>query len=213
MEIVVATTIFAFVVTSMMTLMDYTLKINRRAEALRQATQGMRNLVEFIVKEIRNGQIDYNVENGNAIVASVCPEPIGPSGIGNRTYDFDNNGRENRLGIVNYKGERSCVYLVNENRQYKLRNEYGNVGKYIMYQKESMAVAEELNPENFSVTELKFFIRPDTDPYSDLGGGVHARVQPSVTMAMKFVVELPTKEKVEILYQTSVSTNKYDLPK
>src|SRR3989344_4560503 len=61
-EVVVATTIFAIVAAAMMALFNFTLKINRRAEALRQATQGIRNFTEYIVKIVRNGRIDYGIE-------------------------------------------------------------------------------------------------------------------------------------------------------
>jgi prepilin-type N-terminal cleavage/methylation domain-containing protein len=60
MEIVVSTTIFAVVLTMTLAIFNYALKINRRTEALRQTTQGMRNFTEFLVKEIRNGKIEYS---------------------------------------------------------------------------------------------------------------------------------------------------------
>ena len=55
MEIVVATTLFAIVFSSLLGLFNYILKINRKSEALRQASQGARDFVEYLVKEIRNG--------------------------------------------------------------------------------------------------------------------------------------------------------------
>ena len=115
MEIVVATTIFALVTVSMTTLFNYTLKINRRAEAIRQATQGMRDFTETMVKEVRNGQIDYGVLNGATTYASGSGNcnsitPIGapyPNTNGASTYNFI----DNRLGIVDTEGNRECFFL------------------------------------------------------------------------------------------------------
>jgi hypothetical protein len=60
------------------------------------------------------------------------------------------------------------------------------------------------------VETAAFFVRPASDPYYTSSGYVN--VQPFVTMSLKFVVQLPTGEEVPIYYQTSVSTNKYDVP-
>jgi prepilin-type N-terminal cleavage/methylation domain-containing protein len=75
MEIVVSTTIFAIVAAAMMSLFNYVLKINRRSEALRQSAQGLRNFVEILAKDIRNGQIDYFVINGTT------QSPVAPLGL------------------------------------------------------------------------------------------------------------------------------------
>jgi type II secretory pathway pseudopilin PulG len=219
MEIVVATTIFAFVLTSMMALFNYTLKINRRTEALRQATQGMRNFVEFLVKEIRNGQIDYSVsfDDHDTAVDPIlpCPRPQNDSvsGVptsGNNSYSqLRDDGRDNRLGIYNERGERECFYLANSSGAWVGLDVYA--GNKLMLKKENVATAEELNPLNFNVQELSFFIAPQKDPYVCTGG--LALQQPFVIIAMKILVELPTKEQTLLYYQTSVSTNKYDIPK
>jgi prepilin-type N-terminal cleavage/methylation domain-containing protein len=60
MEVVVATAIFVVVVMALLTLLDYTLKINRRVQALRQVAQGTRNFTETLIRNIRNGEVDYN---------------------------------------------------------------------------------------------------------------------------------------------------------
>ena len=65
MEIVVATTIFAVVTVALLSLFNYILKINRRSQALTQAADGMRNFVEFLTKQIQNGQIDYYITTGS----------------------------------------------------------------------------------------------------------------------------------------------------
>jgi type II secretory pathway pseudopilin PulG len=178
MEIVVSTTIFATTLVLLMSLFTYTLKINRRTEALRQSTQGMRNFMEFLGKEIRNGKIDY------AAVASECTGPYASTGGA-------------FLGIVNVDGKKECFYLS---------------GNLIMLKKASLA-GEALNPNSggatvpFQVTYLKFYVRPTTDPYTTT-----PNIQPFVTIDANFRTVLPTGETVNIPYQTSVSTDVYDIP-
>ena len=48
MELIVATTIFAVFSVAVTSLFNYDFRIMRRTEALRQATQGMRNFTDFI---------------------------------------------------------------------------------------------------------------------------------------------------------------------
>ena len=202
MEILVATVIFAFVSVALLTLFDYTLKINRRSEALRQASQGMRNFMEFVVKEIRNGQVDYGIENGLVLRPSIPACPI-PSTVNGFTYQSE----ETRLGIVDYDGKRSCLYLGNGS------GISDSAGNYLWLNKESFASPQLINPPNFSVARLAFFIRPLRDPYVDVPGIGYAQQQPYVTISALFRIILPSGETVPVYYQTTVSTQKYDLPK
>ena len=91
MEILVATTIFVISVTIMMVLFNYTLKINRQVDALRQSSQGTRNFAEFLVREIRNGKIDYVTS-----YASCVPNYF--------------SAQNSALAIVNRAGERECFF-------------------------------------------------------------------------------------------------------
>lgn len=86
-ELMISTVLFALVLSSMLVLFNYALKINRKAEAIRQATQGVRNFAEFAVKEIRNGRIDYTTP----AIASQCVVPYGPmsSAVAIRTLEDD----------------------------------------------------------------------------------------------------------------------------
>jgi len=96
MEIVVATTIFVTSVTIMMVLFNYTLQINRRVDALRQSAQGTRNFAEFLVREIRNGKIDY------VTTYSTCQPSYG-------------SAQNNAIAIVNRAGEPECFYASGTN--------------------------------------------------------------------------------------------------
>src|SRR5438105_3226321 len=94
MEIMVASVIFAIVAASLLAIFNYVLKINRKTEALRQASQGMRDLVEFMAKEIRNGQVDYGLLDPGGTEVSALPDPcstLHSSGYGTQ---------DNRLGLI-----------------------------------------------------------------------------------------------------------------
>ncbi len=219
MEIVVATTIFAVVVSSLLALFNYTLKINRKSEALRQAAQGMRNFVEFLVKEVRNGQIDYYVNN------SLPTASLGPCGasvvVGQRSYET----QDNRLGIINTDNIQECFYFGDNDGNYvgnsSIFDAPQNSNYTLVMEKAGIASPQVLNPANFRIEKLMFLIRPLCDPFTSTCDwppgayppGAYPKTQPFVTILMKFVAKLPTGEEVPISYQTSVSSQKYDIPK
>ena len=219
MEIVVATTIFAIVVSALMGLFDYTLKINRKAEALRQATQGMRNFVEFVAKEVRNGRIDYSVgsDANHTIQAAITPCPA-PTPIGaayNNTQNIygksgNSGGADNALGIVTTEGDRECFYLADNSGTWIGNN--GNAadfsGANLMVKKNNNS-AQQLNPPNFTVKNVLFYVRPLKDPYTFPNS---PKIQPLVMMQFLFVVKLPSGDTVPIYYQSTVSSDKYDIP-
>lgn len=215
MEIMVASVIFVMVAVSLLSLFNYVLKINRRSEALRQASQGMRNFIEFVVKEVRNGQIDYYVANAATVPAFSGTSPCGPpsGGVGNNTYAL----QENRLGIINTDNVQECFYYGNAGGNYIGAGKFSSStgASTLVLEKSGVSGAQILNPSNMKVDNLMFLIRPLCDPYTPncagYGGG-YPKIQPFVTIIIKFTVKLPTGEQVPIYYQTSVSSNKYDIP-
>ncbi len=186
-EIVVSTTIFAVVLTMMLTLFNYTLKINRRAEALRQATQGARNFTEFLIKEIRNGRIDYGPPPTGLPPAGTCPTSY------NNSFQGDT-----KLGLININEEQECVYLSGTNLM--LVKKIGT----------EEFPEQRLNPPGVSIIGLKFYVRPPTNPYDTTNP---PQMQPLVTMLIKFQVQMSNSEAPVIIpYQTSISTDFYDIP-
>lgn len=233
MEIVVSTTIFAFVSVAMMTMFNYTLKINRRSEALRQATQGMRNFVEYLVKEIRNGEVDYGIVNGNYVVNSQPPGTDWPAGYcgftatppltqracagGGTCFSSLYPARSNKLAFINNDGERKCVFYGGNGSDTAPQPD--NVfsatnGTIVQELGSSVNSRQVLNPPNFKVDNLMFIVRPTCDPmakcidYNDS----YPKIQPSIQIMIRFTAMLPTGEKVTINYQTAVSINKYNYP-
>ncbi len=222
MEIMVATVIFAMVTVSLLSLFNYVLKINRRSEALRQASQGMRSFMEFLVKEVRNGQIDYYASGGvytNGVGTGPCVPPISAGSAvpspGPSTYYF----KENKLGIINTDNVQECFYYAKNDNTYVDAASphavtFSSPGVNLVLQKAGVSSLQVLNPPNFQVQTLEFLIRPICDPYSKCTdyASNYPHLQPSVTIIAKFLVKLPTGEQSVIYYQTSVSEVKYDIP-
>jgi prepilin-type N-terminal cleavage/methylation domain-containing protein len=217
-EIIVATTIFAIVGTAMTVLFDYTLKINRRTEAMRQATQAVRTFAEGLVKQIRNGQIYYGVINGTD-TEDVANGPCGAGSVqggGQRLHYYSQ--KENKIRFINTEGEDVCVYLANKsgsNLDYVGDGNYGGNSLAIEKRTTGVNIKEKLNPENIAVENLAMFIRPVCDPYGECSDGYSSqlpRIQPMAQISMKIIATLPTKESVTVYYQTAVSSNLYDIP-
>ncbi len=237
-EILVATTIFVIVAASLLSLFNYILKINRRTEALSQASQGARDFVEFLVKEIRNGQIDYYINDGTTPTYKSPITPSSPCSVPQTTggnpvptpTPSTYYSQDNKLGIINTDGVEECFYFGDNNGVYV---DAGNAGAPVKFtapsgSKYTLVLQKNgvtnslipnpyviLNPPNFRIDQLMFLIRPLCDPYApsckDYGNN-YPQIQPSVVIIIRFTVQLPTGETTSIYYQTSVSSNKYDIP-
>ncbi len=200
MEVVVSVTIFAGTVTMMLSLFNTTLKIYRKIEAQRQISQSVRTTMEFLVKEIRNGQVDYNVVDGITITTPAvgCDGSVAgvttkrPGGLGSDSYQQV----ENAIQLINVDGERECIYVSNAN---------------LFLRKDGQTQPSQLNPANVSISMFKLYIRPRRDPYTD-GSTALIYEQPSVTIVAVATVTLPTGEVRTIPYQTSVASHVYDIP-
>ena len=220
MEIIIATTIFAISVVALLSLFNYVLKINRRSQALAQASQGMRSFIEFLAKEIQGGQIDYDVVNGQTYTSGLGPcLPPGTVGAGVGASALSTySSQENKLGIINTDGLQECIYYYNQQTALYagagVFNSSGGATSLAVWQS-GATQPQIINPSNFTIDNLMFLIRPLCDPYVPSCanyGNSYPKTQPYVTIIAKFTATLPTGEKVSIYYQTSVSSNKYDIP-
>ena len=206
MEIIVSMTIFATVITMVLSMFTYTLKLYRREEAQRQVSQSVRTVMEFLVKEIRNGQVDYGIVNGvtiDTLVDAHCPRP---SSINADTYSVSST---DHLGIINVIGERECIYWVHDSDPTK-QNDPTNNNLFI--KKQNVGVVSQLNTSNVKLTDLRFYVSPLRDPYTVPGGSGLVEQEPLVTIMAKVSVTLPTGETRVVSYQTTVSTYAYDIP-
>lgn len=225
-EVVVSVAIFAVVLTGILVLLDYTLKINRRTEALRQSSQAVRNLVDFLAKEIRDGRVDYSVDNGESYNANACPtrgavfDTTPTSGglfpsTGPRLNSFGkatgSAGQSDvMLPLINLKDERECFFLANTNGAPIV------AGTQLYFSKRlrngTRLPDERLNPTNMAIDYLRFYIRPLCDPYSSSCTGGLPKTMPTVTIVMRARLTLNTGEQVIIPYQTTISTDDYSIP-
>lgn len=214
MEIVVATTIFSVVAVAMTSLFNYTLKINRRTEAIRQAAQGMRTFVEGLTKQIRNGQIYYGINaDGTAAAANSAACPAGSPG---GSYYHINNStvKENRIRIISTEGEDICIFLADASNSYAGAGVFSGPNLVMQKALSTGPVIQTLNPANFYVDQMALFIRPICDPYHACGYYSNGlpKIQPMASLYLKLRVKLSTGEQVSFNYQTTVSNNKYDIP-
>ncbi len=207
MEVMVSMTIFATTVTLILSMFNYTLRLYRREEAQRQVSQSVRTIMEFIVKEIRNGQVDYGIVNGVTVdpveVDSHCKKPIS---IDADTY-FQNS--TDHLGIINVVGERECIYWVHDPDPTKQTDPANN---NLFIKKLNVNVVSQLNTANVKLLDFRFYVSPLRDPYTVPSRSELVEQEPLVTIVAKVSVTLPTGEVRTVPYQTTVSTYAYDIP-
>lgn len=231
MEILVATTVFTVAAVSILGIFNYVLQINRRAQAIRQASQGVRDFIEFMAKEVRNGQVYYFVSNGTTYTQKInnddnvpCAPPGNPGSptTGVNTY----SEQENKLAILNTENVPQCFYLGFGPQGASSQNTYVGNGVYgkninasspgynpnpsLVIVKNGITEPQSINPPNMRIDNLVFVVRPQKDPYTYTGG--LAKKQPMVSIYLKATVSLGTGEQVPITYQTTISSNKYDIP-
>jgi hypothetical protein len=153
--------------------------------------------------------VDYGFVDPGGSANSLVPSPcISNATPGTASYD----AQDNKLGIVNTDGTEECFYYANASGTYIGRNHFSasdGGGSTVVLAKGTLPI-QILNPPNFRVDNLMFLVRPTKDPYTNAGG--LAKFSPAVSIFIKFVSTLPTGEQVPIYYQTSVTSNQYDIP-
>lgn len=183
MEIIVATAIFAVTVSGILILFNYTLRINADVQLNRQATQGLRNFTEILAREVRNGDIYYPV----TWESGHCPP--------------DYTGKDNHsLAIITNDGDKLCFYV-----------DYDGI-MYVEKQTSNGVVSEVVNPPNLTIdySTFRFLVFPQTDPEVQVSG-TYPGVQPVVQMIGDFTVS-NNKDTKTISYQTSISSDNYEIP-
>lgn len=194
-EILVSTAIFVMVVSAMLGMFNYTLKINRRVQALREVAQGTRAFAETITKEIRNGHIDYS---------NWAPAQCSPN-----DYAI---GITKSLAIQTRTGDKLCYYFDN-----------AGIMNLKRQTPEKTVTAPIFNSTNFKIDEnsFRFIVRPKRDPNQTApvqgqgtgGSPVYPQIQPFVTIVAKFIINGGSVNPTSINYQTTISTDVYDISK
>ncbi len=185
-EILVATSIFVVVVSAMLSLFNYTLQINRRVQSLREIVQGTRAFTETVAREIRNGKIDYN-------------SPLSPCNAEN--YNSDNN---QSLGLITLEGDKVCFY-------------FGKGDNFVFDKQTSTETSNNnllFDSQKFRINQktFRFAVNPRVDP-NPSNGKFYPGVQPFVTIVAQFeLLDSQGQVTTTIDYQTTISTDSYDIP-
>lgn len=112
----------------------------------------------------------------------------------NLDYSKDTN---QSLAITSYTGEKICFYY-----------NYGTRSLFIRRTSAAGMSEDNVIPSNIKVREtLRFLVRPTVDPSVTNNG-----IQPMVTIMAEFIIDEGTDEAKTVSYQSSISTDVYDIP-
>jgi len=170
-EAVVATALFAVVTSSIMGVYLYTIKINRRTDAIRAATENARFISEFLSKEIRNGQIDYGL-------SGAVPAPCGVLPISG-----------SQLAVLNIDGDHECFYLSGSN--ILVAKSAGG----------SLLNPVQLNDSRVKVLNLNFSVAPLCNPYlsgAQTSPQVTINAQVQSTTSNQDIITIPIQTTISI---------------
>lgn len=189
-EIIVATALFALTISLIMGLFTSTLRINRKVQAIRAAVQGTRNFNEMLAREVRNGRIYYKDTGASSDNCSV-----------NNASNY--NGNHTGLTMVTASGDSLCFYLVKD----------GSKGR--LYVKKYISSTSALDPQE--ITSNNVWVDPDTFSFQvqpGLAPSTSQSSQPRVTIYADFISQASgIADQIIIPYQTTISTDVYDIPK
>jgi len=106
--------------------------------------------------------------------------------------------KNNSLAMISYTGERLCFYFDGNTNSLKLRR-----------QASGSSTEETINPPNMTINPetFRFLVRPSKDPFTGKQG-----IQPMVTILAEFEVFKGTMNQKIVPYQSTISTDVYDLP-
>jgi type II secretory pathway pseudopilin PulG len=137
-EAIVATALFAMVVSAIIGVYLSTIQLDRKVRAQRLVNQNARFIIDFLGKEIRNGTIDYSAftPTDNCSVAGACID----------------------LHIKNQANEAEHFYASHSNCS------SSNPCDLVLVK--NGGTATNLNPAAVKVTKLKFFVQPLGDPFT-----------------------------------------------
>ncbi len=181
-EIIVSTAIFVMVVSSTLGVFNYTLKINRRVQSLRELVQGTRAFTETITREVRNGRIDYDTWTNEC------------------TADYYRTPKQS-LGIITLSGDKLCFYL-NNGVLFVKRQTPTAVTNEPLFNSTRFHIIQ---------STFRFDVHPVTTPSPRVGGnpGIQPFV---TIVAQLSLDSGAGQDSALINYQTTISTDVYDIP-
>lgn len=181
-EALIATFLFTIVISSVITIYITTLKVNRRSNAIRLASENARYISEYLSKEIRNGQLDYFGPNQ-------CGTGY-PSGASPYSY----------IEILNIDGDHLC-YFAHNNNLYLVKN-----NSTFMYRVNDLGVSI-LNFSFYIKPEFNPYCA-DFPTCSTVSGST---IQPRVTIMGTVEANSDPQNIIDLPFETSVSIPAYDI--
>ena len=183
-EAVVAATIFALVVTSILSTYLFVLRINTRTRAQRAVAQNARFITEFLSKEIRNGHIDYEKYLGNVPTTTTSLWLLNQNNETENIYLADSTSPQNVL--ANSSGCQSGITICD-----------------VMILKPGVSgTATTLNSGSVKITNFEFIISPSTNPFT---ASKTVNEQPHVTAVIQLTANLGSRDEVKMDLQSTFS--------
>ncbi|MDD4352466.1 MAG: prepilin-type N-terminal cleavage/methylation domain-containing protein [Candidatus Gracilibacteria bacterium] len=233
-EILVAMSIFAFVLTMASMGFVGVFKSSARINLERKLQEDSRFVMERIVKDIRNSQIDFasahiaqNFDCGPdsessdnecyAAYTALEKDEVAPSSVelsgAERLYLLSANGQERTI----YSWEEASAALFRLTQTYKQQGTSEVYNWTPELEATTDTFGSNLTPEEINVTNIKFFISPARDPHR-FNEVPEIQVQPTVTIILEtqlntasskvpdfFAGEAPSLE-----LQTTITSRYYD---
>ena len=181
-EAIVSASLFAVVMVTLTGVYTYTLKLNRKSDALRTASDTARFISDSLSKEIRNGQIDYSPES--AVCSNTPPYNIPDA----------------RIAILDVSGNHECYYLGD------LTQGFDTLGTNLWLAKNQLTPVP-LNLGDVTITSFKVYVSPyNADPYTTPG----VTVQPTITIVGSVTATIDANDIATVPFDTSITIPKYD---
>ncbi|HEX5429497.1 MAG TPA: prepilin-type N-terminal cleavage/methylation domain-containing protein [Patescibacteria group bacterium] len=194
-EAIVAASVFALVVSSILGIYVSVLHLDTRTRAQRTLADNSRFIMDFFGKEIDNGHIDYASYPNNVICKNGTAMPCDISG--------NDAPGTTELYIVNQAGDAEHFYLYNENTK-SIEHTYSNcqtVNCDLVLTKNS-GTASNLNSSDVRVTNLQFYTSPTSDPFSS---AKNFSYQPQVTAVLELTANTGKRDQIKINLQSTFS--------
>jgi hypothetical protein len=204
-EAIVATALFAFVVTSVLGVYMSVLRLDTRTRALRAVADDGRFIMDFLAKEIRNGRIAYEDYTNNLTCKTSCGATYSPTDLyivnqndeHERIYFYDRTaGAVETNHSCNPSGNICDLYLTKGAGAGQINPCTGVV---------MPAGTTQLNSCNVKVTQLRIYTLPIGDPF----GGTTYNFQPHVVISLELTAKYNDRDSVKVDLQSTFSTLYY----
>jgi hypothetical protein len=192
MEALIATFLFSVTMSSIIGIYLSTVKLHRRANAIRTVTENVRYISESLSKEIKNGTIDW-AEPKPFTADTAC----GRTPVANPDW---------RLPIVNVDGDRICYYLGDT---FGFRS---STGEYLWMIKNELPPVQ-LTTASVKVKQFRVYVYPLANPYCNNPpscSSIGTTKQPHVIITARIESNIDPNNIVSLPFETTINIPRYD---